>query len=143
MAFKPDPVQPDFSSLITSLDNSKTQKSNYSLYQTIFLLIKLVTRSQGLFVEDINKLNQQLSEIFAATFLTVDDESTDFPNSRQLLAGTNISFDDTVPHQRTINATGGSGSGYYDSPLSDGDEIEAHLIFGNGDPIICQIPDTP
>lgn len=142
MAFKPDPVQPDFSSLITSLDNSKTQKSNYSLYQTIFLLIKLVTKSQGLFVEDINKLNQQLSEIFAATFLTVDDESNDFPNSRQLLAGTNITFDDTVANQRTISATGGAGN-YYDSPLSDGDLVNASLIFGNGDPIICQVPNVP
>lgn len=143
MAFKPDPVQPDFSSLITSLDNSKTQKSNYSLYQTIFLLIKLVTRSQGLFVDDIDKLNQQLAEIFAATFLTVDDESTDFPNSRQLLAGTNISFDDTIAHQRTINATGGGTGNYYDSPLTDGDLDETDLIFANADPIIVQIPNVP
>lgn len=32
------------------------------------------------------------------------------PNSRQLLPGTNITFDDTVPGERTVNASGG-GSG--------------------------------
>ena len=142
MPFKEGPKQPNFSQLVTSLDNSKTQKTNYALYQTIFLLIKLVTQSRDLIVDDLKDINEQLAEIFAATFLTVDDESNDFPNSRQLLAGTNITFDDTIAHQRTINATGGSGN-YYDSPLSDGDPDEADLIYADGDPIIVQIPNVP
>jgi len=37
-------------------------------------------------------------------YLTHSDESTDLPNSRELLAGTGLSFDDTVANQRTINA---------------------------------------
>lgn len=142
MAFKPGAVQPDFSSLITSLDNSKTQTSNYSLYQTIFLLIQNVNRARDLLVKSDDQINQDLAEIFAATFLTVNDETNDFPNSRQLLPGTGITFDDTVDGKRTINATGGSGN-FYDSPLSDGDLVEADLIFGNGDPIICQVPNVP
>lgn len=52
-------------------------------------------------------------DVSAATFLTTADEHATLPNSRELLAGTNVTFDDTVAHQRTINATGGGGgSGY-------------------------------
>lgn len=40
-----------------------------------------------------------------ATYLTVDDESADLPNSRQLLAGTNVTFDDSVANERTVNVT--------------------------------------
>ena len=39
-----------------------------------------------------------------ATYLTSADESATLPNSLQVLAGTGITFDDTVPNQRTINA---------------------------------------
>lgn len=42
-------------------------------------------------------------DFFDATFLTEDDETTTFPNSRQLLAGQGVSFDDSVPGERTIN----------------------------------------
>lgn len=44
----------------------------------------------------------------AATYLTEDDETATLTNSRQVLAGTGISFDDTVPNVRTINASAGS-----------------------------------
>lgn len=143
MPFKPPSPQPDFSSLITSLDNSRTQTSNYSLYQTIFFLIQNVARARDLLVKDLNDINEQLSEIFAATFLTVNNETNDFPNSRQLLPGTNITFDDSVDGERTINATGGATGNYYDSPLTDGDLVETDLIFASGDPIICQVPNVP
>lgn len=39
-------------------------------------------------------------------FLTSADDSLALPNSRQLLAGTGISFNDTVANQRTVTATG-------------------------------------
>jgi hypothetical protein len=41
-----------------------------------------------------------------ATYLTATDESSILPNSRQLLAGTGITFNDTVANKRTISATG-------------------------------------
>ena len=141
MGFKPEPVQPDFSSLVTSLGNSGTQKSNYSLYQTILFLIQNTARARDLLVDDVATLDEQLNGILAASFLTINNETNDFPNSRQLLAGLGITFDDTTPGRRTINAT--SGITYYDSPLTDGNENETELVFGNGDPIICQIPNVP
>lgn len=45
------------------------------------------------------------------TYLTEDNETADLPNSRRLLAGTDIAFDDTVAGERTINASGGGGGG--------------------------------
>lgn len=137
MPFKPEPVQPDFSSLVVSLDNSKTQLSNYSLYQTILFLIQNTQKARDLLVADVDTINEQVSEILAASFLTVNDETTDFVNSRQLKAGLGITFDDSVAGERTVN------SYWYDSPLSDGDESAAELIYGNGDPIICQVPNVP
>jgi len=141
MGFKPEPVQPDFSSLVTSLDNSRTQLTNYSLYQTVLFLIKNTARARELLVDDVATLDEQISGILAASFLTINNETNDFPNSRQLLAGLGITFDDTTPGERTINAS--SGVGYYDSPLTDGSEDETELIFADGDPIICQIPNVP
>jgi len=134
--------KPDFSSLVTSLNQSNLQKTNYAAYQTILFLIKNVLRFANLTQADIDQINEDLSTIFAATFLTVNDETDDFVNSRQLLAGTGITFDDTIAGERTINSSGGTGN-YYDSPLSDGDLVQAELIFGNGDPIICQVPNVP
>lgn len=43
------------------------------------------------------------------TYLTEVDESADLPNSRALLAGTNVTFDDTVPNARTINVASSGG----------------------------------
>jgi hypothetical protein len=43
-------------------------------------------------------------------FLTAADESASLPNSRELLPGTNITFDDTTPNERTVNASGGGGA---------------------------------
>lgn len=140
MPFKPPEVQPDFSSLITSLDNSRMQKTNYSLYQTIFFLIQNTQKARDLIVKSLKNIDKELSEVFAATFLTVNDESAKFVNSRKLLAGTNVTFDDTIPHQRTINVSGGAASNHYDSPLSDGDLSAADLIFANGECIIVQVP---
>lgn len=50
-----------------------------------------------------------LVPITDATVLTENDETAVFANSRQLLAGTNITFDDTTPGERTVNASGGGG----------------------------------
>ena len=46
-----------------------------------------------------------------ATFVTVDDETANLPNSRRLVAGSNITFDTSTPGQLTIHATGSGGGG--------------------------------
>jgi hypothetical protein len=140
MPFRPPSVQPDFSSLFTSLSQSKTQIDNYALYQTIFFLITNIGRARDLLVQDLEDINEDLSTIFAGSFLTVEDETANFPNSRQLLPGTNITFDDTVAGERTINATGGSGGGSEWSVLTNGVVLNPELVYALGDVIMTHIP---
>lgn len=66
-----------------------------------------------------------------ATYITWTDESARLPNSREELAGTLISFDDTVANKRTINA-----SCYM--PVNIG---ELFMTIGGGNPLV--IPYTP
>jgi len=131
MAFKPPPVQPDFSSLVTSLDNSRTQLTNYSLYQTILFLIQNTQRARDLIVNDLKNIDKEISEIFAASFLTINPETFKFPNSRQLLAGTGITFDDTAAGKRTINA---SASGMV--PMATGAEPLEIMSNGAGEVLL-------
>ena len=128
MPFKKPPEQPDFSSLIVSLDNSKLQQNNYALYQTIFFLVQNAIRSQDLTTASIDTINDDITAIYAASFLTVNNESNDFVNSRQLLAGTGVEFDDSILNERTINAV--SGGGY--APMSTGAEPLEIMSDGAG-----------
>lgn len=137
MPFKLPRIQPDFSSLFISLSNSKQQVENNALYQTIFGLIKKIIQSQGLFIDDGDKINAEISAIKATTVLTVNDETKTFANSRQLLAGSGIAFNDAIAGKRTISATGSNG---YWTPLTDGNVDETDLIFAAGESIAVFVP---
>jgi hypothetical protein len=137
---KKDFGQPDFSHLFGILANTKLQQTNNALYETIFLLIKEVVQSRDSLVVNNNNNSQSLAQLLGVTYLTVNDETALLINSRKLLAGTNITFNDAVPGQRTINVAGGPFGNHYDSPLSDGDTSAAELIYANGECIIVQVP---
>jgi Leucine-rich repeat (LRR) protein len=109
MPFRPDRTQPDFADLITSLNNSRNQIKDNPLYQTIFILLQRITTSRNNIVKQLEDIDELVNDLLSATYLTVDDESAQLVNSRKLLAGTNITFDDTTPHERTINSSGGGG----------------------------------
>lgn len=140
MPFKPGPEQPDFSTLFTSLSNSRLQSTNNALYQTIFFLIQNTNISRDQLIDAIDVIDQGLSDIGAASFLTIEDETATFPNSRQLIAGPGIVFDDSNAGERVISTGAGGIGNHYDSPLSDGDLVEANLIFASGECIIVQVP---
>lgn len=151
MAFKPKAKQPEFASLKTMLAQTK-DRTEIQLYQTIQLLIERLGQLQTVTLQDIADINASINNVISIvnnsgdknrTYITVDDETLYLPNSYQLLPGTNITFDTSVPNQLTINATGGAAGAYYDSPLSDGDLSAADLIFANGECIICQVPNVP
>ena len=146
MAFQKPKKQPEFADLKGIL--AQTQENN-SLYQTLFVLIDRLSQMKVVTAEQLEEINNSISSsetiinITAnkkATYHTKDDETLNLPNSWQLLAGTNITFDDTVPNKRTINASGSGGSDHYDCPLSDGDVLAADLIFAAGECIIVQVP---
>lgn len=91
--------------------NSGIQKENAQLFQVINSLIDYLRKTStevAVVASSSGSSPTDITFIEDARFLTSADESVNFPNSRQLLAGTNITFDDTVANRRTINATGGS-----------------------------------
>jgi hypothetical protein len=116
-------VEQDFAQLLTVLDNSRLQVDNNALYQVIKELIVAAQKNKIVNVKQfndiinklidigntINNINGVLNSIKTLSPLTVNDDSLILPNSRQLLAGTNVAFDDTVPNKRTINVSGTGG----------------------------------
>ena len=144
MAFRKPIKQPQFADLKGILAQSK--QTDNSLYQTVQILIDRLTQYQG-FVETniVQQIDEAVGDIsipsgdFAtkeATYLTKDDETTDLPNSVQILAGSNISFDTSVANALTINATGSSVSNEEWSVLTNGDVTNPELIYANGDVIM-------
>lgn len=55
------------------------------------------------------------ADLSGLTFITVDDETSLATNSRQLIAGTNITFDTSTPGRLEISASGGGGGGQVNS----------------------------
>lgn len=62
------------------------------------------------------------ADISSLTYLTVANETGSAPNSRRVLAGTNVTFDDTVSGVRTINASG--------APTTVADFAPSFLLMG-------------
>lgn len=119
-------------------------KSNPTLYQVIDQLIDLAMRSlvesannTTVIADDVTGVAADLGIVKNSDFLTFSDESSLLPNSRELIAGTGVTFDDLTPNQRIINTSGG---GAVWSVLTDGDVIEPELIFAGGDVIMTHIP---
>jgi hypothetical protein len=135
------PGQPDFAHLFGLLASSKTQQSNNALYETIFLLIRSTEQARDALVVNDNDSGNTLSQLLGVTYLTVDDETALLINSRRLLAGTNVTFNDAIAGQRTINVSASAiaGKGYW-TPLTDGDPDETDLIFANGEAIAVFVP---
>ena len=95
--------QPDLNRLQAQLLDSGLQQKDNPAYQVISQLIKAVRRIQELINTDIASTNTVIED---STFLTDTDESVNLPNSRELIAGAGITFDDSVANEKTINATG-------------------------------------
>jgi hypothetical protein len=128
--FKPKQPQPDFEALKAILNVSDTQTKNNPLYQTLIELLERITRFKSMVninIDDI--INGDVVLTLDHDFLTHTDESVDLPNSRQLLAGDGIVFDDTIDNERTISSAGGDHV-----LLSDGTTpipFPVHDGFGN------------
>lgn len=92
--------------LKSQLLTSGIQEKNQPLFQVINLLIDGV-------IQGLAQVNTSLTGsgsgggsggALNASYLTMINETTTLPNSRALVAGENITFDDSVAGQRTINA---------------------------------------
>lgn len=148
MAFRRPKKQPEFADLKGILAQTKKQTES-PLYQTVQTLIERLTQFRAVTIEEVADINNSINttdtiiNITAnkkATYLTETDESLNLPKSRQILAGTGITLDYSVPNKLTISSTGGGSADTYDSPLTDGDVDEMELITADGDCIIVQVP---
>lgn len=124
--------------LQTWLNQGNLQSTNPPVYQLLSQLV-LAVRELQTFTE--NNLNNNSGAIVALSdldYLTHSDESIPLPNSRQLIAGTNVTFDDTVVGQRTVNV---SASVLDHVVMSDGNQPPVPLDDGNGN--FIYVPYTP
>lgn len=127
---------PDLDRLLAQLNVSGLQQRDNPLYQVISQLIKTTKEVQ----EALVAVSGGSAGLLAtSTFLTHTPQTPTLPNSRNLLAGTDVTFDDSIFGERTINVSS-SGSDTYDAPLTDGDEDETDLIFADGECVIVQVP---
>jgi hypothetical protein len=137
MTFRPPKKFPRFADLKGIL--AQTKKTEEPLYQTVQLIIERLDQLKDITDEKLAAIESGTPLNFAtkfATYHTKLDETAALPNSVQLLAGTGILFDDSVPNKRTIS----SGALHYDAPLTDGNVDETDLIFALGECIIVQVP---
>jgi hypothetical protein len=97
---------PNFAQLKSALQTSGLQQRDNALFQVINQLITFLDQFQNTTVASIGSGGSGGS--FAsknATYLTASNQVALLPQSRELLAGTNVSFDDSVVNQRTVNVS--------------------------------------
>lgn len=122
----------DLDRLRAQLLASGIQQTNNALFQVVEQLIRELRNTNNATGASSGGISSSLS---ALTLLTSTNQATSLPNSRQLIAGDNINFDDSVANERTISVANVQWS-----VLTDGDLIEPELIFAGGDVIMLHIP---
>lgn len=110
--------------LLTQLNGTGMQSSNNRLYQFLQQLLTFLRGIETSLNAQTTSNSGSLSSIISRTFLTSTSEVITLPNSRELLAGTNVTFDDSIAGQKTVNATG--------EVTATGTLTANQLIIGNG-----------
>ena len=145
MPFKPNITPgagtplPDFSKLLAAYVAHEDQQKNYLLFQTIKNFLEASQRLKDIFKNELDELEESQQTLSEADFLTHTDEALLLPNSRNLLAGTGITFDDTVDNERTINA---GQQGYWSPLVLSNEPGDSEIILqDDGSPIIVFFPE--
>lgn len=127
-------VQPTFSRLLAILNNSRIAQANPALYDYLKQLLDSNSQSQKALNTDLKGLEdliksiaEQIEDFTDLSIITELDETDEFPNSRILKAGTNITLDPSVDGELKINSAGGSGGTSY---ITETREIPIGLING-------------
>lgn len=145
----------NFNDLLTILANSRLQTTSPALYTCLWQLLTRLTKVTTEQAQQINEVVGLIDDI-GNTIITIGqfndalrelvwligepvpgDPSTSIltlPNARELLAGTGITFDDTVDNERTINSTASGSGGVL--PLVNGAEPPQLMSNGVGDLIV-------
>lgn len=129
------PIQiPNFARLLPVLNNTGLAAEKNNLYQYLKELLNLIIQFAKAVADLLNDQESKNTVLSQATYLTSTDQSAILPFSRNVLAGTGISFDDSVANERTINATGAGGY----MPVNVGNVF---MTIGDGNPLV--IPYEP
>lgn len=117
--------------------SSGLQQTNPALYQVITQLINAVIQglAEAATAGGSGSGGGALSD---QHYLTHQNDLANLPQSRQLLAGTGITFDDSVFGERTVNADEQLGREW--SVLTNGDATNPELVFAGGDVIMVHTP---
>ena len=129
------PLLDVISRLRANLLQSGLQKRDNPLFQVINQLIGLVQNvgdNANIAIANITPP----TDISDSDFLVWSDETATLPNSRNLLAGPGITFDDTIANERTIS----SAAGIEWSVLTNWNVDNPELIFVDGDVIMVHTP---
>lgn len=125
--------------LLSQLNITGLQQTNNALYQVIAQLIKNVRLGFSQLDNNVTVISGGGGTVTTTfTYLTENDESAALPNSRRVLAGERISFDDSVANIRIENVDQFltvDVSRISECPLTDGDLVSPVLIFADGDTI--------
>jgi|SRR5215469_2436781 len=98
------------SSLLASLNQTKVKKTDPALYEVLKRLFINLDQNNEAITGQVNSDANKIVSITGSEVLTADSELAIFPQGKELLPGTNITFDDSVANKRTVNATGGGSS---------------------------------
>ncbi len=139
MPFQQPKKLPNYQQLRKTLLAATEQVKNYPLYQTIIRILDIGDQSNNFFKTEIESISVGNTD---ATYLTVDDESADLPNSRQVLAGTGIAFDDSIPNVRTVSVSDIDEEGYWSPLITSLAEGDSEMVLTNQDNIAVFTP-TP
>ena len=107
---------PEFSRLLAKLNQTKSKESDKALYEFCKDLLVDVKNFSDAAAFAIN--NNPAISLVNKPFLLAGDPLPQLPLGRDLLAGTGITFDDSVTHERTISASASAGVPYF---IADGD----------------------
>lgn len=138
-------IQPKLSRLKSQLAASKVKEEDFPLFQVVSQLIDTIKQLQDATLNTITTtvtggltaILNAIALIKNSDLLTHTDESAEFPNSRMLIAGANITFDITTPNQLEII---GDAIDREWSVLSNGNVINPEVIFADGEVVMVSVP---
>lgn len=123
--------------LLSVLMTSGLQQKDQPLFQVISGLIKaLIATNEGVIAATTTPSGG--GPVSDQPFLTHQNVLAQLPQSRQLLAGTNVNFDDSVFGERTINVPDPPDREW--SVLTTGDVDNPELVFAGGQVIMLHTP---
>lgn len=135
----------DFDSLLVSLTNSGLQQKQPALYQTLKLFIDKASQQQKIIRQNIRQITgdievfdlpfdlvtiiENILKLLSASFITSEDETGDFVDSRQLIDGIGTTVNLSTAGRISIDTTGGGNDHVV---MSDGSQPPIAMDDGNG-----------